>query len=107
MYLPTMEDLKIVVDAGTSSLLSRIGQFLADEGVPAYVVGGFVRDLLLKQRTADIDIAVAPDAMGITRSGSRKNQQILIVATKPINAAIAMPKRARIAVIKAPAKISG
>lgn len=45
------------------SLLTRISDFLNQRGIQAYVVGGFVRDLLLARETADIDIALAGDAL--------------------------------------------
>jgi len=45
-----------------SSALSSIGAISAAEGIPAYVVGGFVRDLLLGRATSDIDIVVEGDA---------------------------------------------
>ncbi len=57
-----MEDFKLVIKPGASRLLTRISRLLAQEGIPAYLVGGFVRDALLGRPTADIDIAV-PDAL--------------------------------------------
>ncbi|MDP2729893.1 MAG: HD domain-containing protein [Dehalococcoidales bacterium] len=47
------------------SLLSRTGNFLGEQGIGAYLVGGFVRNVLLGRETADIDIAVASDALEI------------------------------------------
>lgn len=47
------------------SLLGRLSDFLVREGIPAYLVGGLVRDLLLKRPTADIDLAVGGDCLGI------------------------------------------
>ncbi len=58
-----MEDLKLVIAPSASSLLIRVGNFLAEQGVKAYLIGGFVRDMLLERDTADIDIAVAADAL--------------------------------------------
>jgi len=57
-----MEDSKLVIKPGASRLLTRISRSLPPEGIPAYLVGGFVRDALLGRDTADIDIAV-PDAL--------------------------------------------
>ncbi|MFH1381816.1 MAG: HD domain-containing protein [Chloroflexota bacterium] len=48
------------------SLLVRIRDLLTEEGIAAYLVGGFVRDVLLGRVTADIDIAVAADALEVT-----------------------------------------
>jgi len=60
-----MEDLKLFVKPDASRLLTNISRFLAEEGVQSYLVGGFVRDMLLGRDTADIDIAVAADALEI------------------------------------------
>lgn len=60
-----MEEKKIVVKPEASRLLARISRFLSEEGIPAYLVGGFVRDMLLGRDTVDIDIAVGADALSI------------------------------------------
>ncbi len=46
-------------------MLTNISRFLTGEGIRSYLVGGFVRDMLLGRDTADIDIAVAADALKI------------------------------------------
>jgi len=56
-----------LIESGVSLLLTRLSHFLAEQKVPSYIVGGFVRDMLLKRNTADIDIAVAADALEIAR----------------------------------------
>ncbi len=61
-----MEDLKLYVRPEACQLLTHISRFLAEEGIQSYLVGGFVRDMLLGRNTADIDIAVAVDALAIT-----------------------------------------
>ncbi len=58
-----MEDVKLAVKPGAFRLLDKIRSILAAEGVPAYIVGGFVRDLLCGRATADIDIAVGAGAL--------------------------------------------
>jgi len=65
MSLQTMEDLKLYVRTDASRLLTNISRFLAEEGIQSYLVGGFVRDILLGRDTADIDIAVANNALEI------------------------------------------
>ena len=47
------------------SLLTEVERILAKQGTEAYVVGGWVRDVLLGRDTADIDIALAGDALAI------------------------------------------
>ncbi len=63
MPLHTVSDLKPAVNPDALKILSRINRFLIDEGIPAYLVGGFVRDMLLGRDTADIDIAIAADGL--------------------------------------------
>ncbi len=46
-------------------LLTKINNLLTKQDVPAYLVGGFVRDVLLGRDTADIDIAIAIDALEV------------------------------------------
>ena len=65
MYLPTVEALKLVITPEASQLLTRISRILAEQGIQSYLVGGFVRDMLLDRVTDDIDIAVAADALGV------------------------------------------
>ena len=57
--------LKLYPEAKTSLLLNKVHLLLAELGVESYLVGGFVRDTLLGRDTADIDIAVASDALEI------------------------------------------
>ena len=58
-------DLKLVIEPRASLLLTKVSSFLTEQDVRWYVVGGFVRDVLLGRGTADIDIAVAADALEI------------------------------------------
>ena len=59
------ESLKLYPELKTSLLLTKVNNFLTEQGVKSYLVGGFVRDVLLGRDTADIDIAVAGDALEI------------------------------------------
>ena len=47
-----------LIDSRFLPLLTRLSRFLTERKVPSYIVGGFIRDMLLKRDTADIDIAV-------------------------------------------------
>jgi len=58
-------DLKLIIEPRASLLLTKVSSFLTKQNVRWYVVGGFVRDVLLGRGTADIDIAVAADALEI------------------------------------------
>ena len=50
-----------------ASLLSNIRGLLSDEGLNAYLVGGYVRDAILGRKTRDIDIAVGASALDVAR----------------------------------------
>lgn len=55
--------MKLSIEPGALSILTAVSDFLAEREVKAYLVGGFIRDALLKRATADIDIALAADAL--------------------------------------------
>ncbi len=57
--------MKLIIKPRALLLLTKVGNFLAEQNVKSYLVGGFVRDVLLERDTADIDIAVASDALEI------------------------------------------
>ena len=44
-------------------LLQEIGRFGEEASQPVYIVGGFVRDLLIGRENLDIDIVVEGDAI--------------------------------------------
>jgi poly(A) polymerase len=49
------------------AILAKISQLLTTQKKQGYIVGGFIRDRLLKRQTNDIDIAVSGDAISIAR----------------------------------------
>jgi poly(A) polymerase len=57
--------LKLSIERRASSLLATVNNLLAKQDIKSYLVGGFVRDVLLKRDTADIDVAVAADVVEI------------------------------------------
>jgi poly(A) polymerase len=67
MYLQAVEDLDLFVKPEAFRPLTKIARFLAKEGIPSYLVGGFVRDVLVGRDTADVDIAVDDDALETAR----------------------------------------
>jgi len=54
----------------TISLLRKINEYFSSRNIESYIVGGFVRDVLLGRETADIDITVAGDACEIAEGVS-------------------------------------
>jgi poly(A) polymerase len=49
------------------AILAKISRLLTTQKKQGYIVGGFIRDRLLKRETNDIDIAVNGDAISIAR----------------------------------------
>ncbi|MEE8471800.1 MAG: HD domain-containing protein [Dehalococcoidia bacterium] len=58
------------VEGRAGEVLERVTDFLAGEGVAAYLVGGWVRDSLMHRQSADLDIAVAAPAPDLARRGA-------------------------------------
>jgi poly(A) polymerase len=49
-----------------------ISQIISEQGLEAYVIGGFVRDLLLDRPSKDIDIVVVGDGMALAKAAAEK-----------------------------------
>jgi poly(A) polymerase len=62
-----IEERKLAIEPAASQLLGEISRLLAKKHIPAYIVGGFIRDALLRRTTADIDIAIDADALEIAK----------------------------------------
>ena len=58
-----MVDASSLTRSETWPLIARISQFLASTGVKTYVVGGWIRDVLLDRRASDVDFAVSNDGL--------------------------------------------
>lgn len=55
--------MKLSIKPEALSILTAVSDCLSKQRVKAYLVGGFIRDALLKRATADIDIALSADAL--------------------------------------------
>ncbi|OGL41282.1 MAG: tRNA (adenosine(37)-N6)-threonylcarbamoyltransferase complex ATPase subunit type 1 TsaE [Candidatus Schekmanbacteria bacterium RIFCSPHIGHO2_02_FULL_38_11] len=55
-----------------SDYFNQIGRIADELGVNAYVVGGFVRDLILDEDNFDLDIVVEGDGISLAREFSRR-----------------------------------
>jgi len=53
--------------SGLPAILAKISQSLTTQKKQGYIVGGFIRDRLLKRQTNDVDIAVSGDAVSMAR----------------------------------------
>ena len=60
-------DLSVIPPA-TLELLRTVSAAASSLGIPAYLVGGFVRDLLIKRPVKDFDVVVEGDAIRLARS---------------------------------------
>lgn len=56
------------LDKKVLAILQQTGQAADRQGLTAYVVGGFVRDIFLKRKNFDVDIVVEGDAMVFAQS---------------------------------------
>ena len=45
-----------------------VSQIISEKGLEAYVIGGFVRDLLLERSSKDIDIVVIGNGMELAQA---------------------------------------
>ncbi len=57
---------------GLLPVLAKISELLATQKRQSYIVGGFIRDRLLKRPTNDIDIAVAKGAITVARKVAKE-----------------------------------
>lgn len=55
-----------------SDYFNQIGKIADEFGVNAYVVGGFVRDLMLNENNFDLDIVVEGDGINLAREFARR-----------------------------------
>ena len=62
-------------------VLLKAGDVANKENISCYLVGGYVRDVLLNRDTTDIDIMVEGDAISyahiLSKSSDSKNEEIL------------------------------
>ncbi|RUM45350.1 MAG: prohead protease, partial [Desulfocapsa sp.] len=61
-----------VLDKKLIILLQSIGEVAEESGFKAYTVGGFVRDLLLKQKNLDLDIVVEGDGIAFAKKLAKR-----------------------------------
>ena len=66
MIAESKKCLALPLKLGVLPLLTGINDFLTEHGIQGYIVGGFIRDVLLGRDTADIDIALSTDALNVT-----------------------------------------
>jgi poly(A) polymerase len=65
MTIVSKKDLTLSLNPKVVLLLIQIEDFLTKHGIQGYIVGGFVRDVLLNRETADVDIALSSNALKV------------------------------------------
>jgi len=65
-----------------SSLLRSVADEAARQRLPLYIVGGFVRDLLLGQPGLDFDLVIEGDAIGLARAMASRHGGKVTVHTR-------------------------
>jgi len=73
------------------SLLREIGELASQMGMTAYVVGGFVRDLLLGAPTLDVDIVVEGDGIAFAKKLAQLWHAGLTVHERFLTATLHLP----------------
>jgi tRNA nucleotidyltransferase (CCA-adding enzyme) len=73
--------------------LQEIGVLAESSGVSAYLVGGLVRDLLLRYTNLDVDIAVEGDGMGFARRLADRQGAALKIFERFATAYVVFPDR--------------
>lgn len=84
-----------------SSILKTIGTLADEMNYRAFIVGGFVRDLLLRVENFDVDIVVEEDAIKFAAQLAKKVKGSLVVHRKFGTATVAMPDKFKIDVTTA------
>lgn len=82
-------------------LLRDIGEIAAELGFDAFVVGGFVRDLLLQINNLDIDIVIEGDGIRFAEELARKRKGSVRTHEKFSTATVTLPDSRRIDVATA------
>ena len=67
------------LDRDILSILKTIGRKADEEGIPVFVVGGFVRDLILQRTNLDLDVVVEADAVAFAQRLTKDQDASLIV----------------------------
>ena len=87
-----MKNLKKIINLDkynyVMTILSTAGSLGEDEDLEVYVVGGFVRDLLMEQPLNDIDLMVVGDGIYFAKKLARKLGQKKIVPFTKFGTAI-------------------
>lgn len=82
-------------------LLRQLGRFGDELSLPTYIVGGFVRDLLMGNPNLDLDIVVERDGLLFSEHAARKLEATLVKHEKFLTASLFLKDGTRIDVATA------
>ena len=60
----SLSDIALILGGNAASLIEIIASQAQEKGLPLYLAGGVVRDLMLGQRNLDLDFVIEGDAIG-------------------------------------------
>ena len=89
------------LDPDILATIKEIGSIADERGLPAYVVGGFVRDIFLKRRNLDLDVVVEGDALSFAQNLSSVENASLIMHRQFGTATLILPNNLKIDVATA------
>lgn len=69
-------------------IFSVLSDIITERGVEAYVIGGFVRDLILERSSKDIDIVVLGDGIALAEAAARKLGNLTVSVFKNFGTAM-------------------
>ena len=84
--------MKRMLPGEVLSIIKRVAKVAEEHQLKAYVVGGFVRDLLLGEKNLDVDLVVEGDAIDFARHTAEK-LDATVVAHKKFGTATLIVKR--------------
>lgn len=73
------------------TLLKQIGRLADERGVPLYLVGGVVRDLLLNRSIWDLDVTVEGDGLAFARAVADRNKAGIALFERFATARLVLP----------------
>ena len=77
--------MQIQLNSRETELLKAVAEAAAKIGVPAFAVGGFVRDKLLGRPTKDIDVVCIGDGMVLAQTFSKLFHPTMNILLKTIS----------------------
>jgi len=84
------------MDRKVSGMIKKIGMEADRKNCSAYIVGGMVRDILLKKKNLDIDVVVEANAVSLAKSLSKTFKAKVTIYPKFKTATLTLPNGSRL-----------